>query len=124
MESNKPWESEEYKGEVLRHLRLWLIEDNGHRYFADHGYDISVEEIRLELPGLDDEAVILFREASRPECLFGYKASLAEPATSEGPIFPDSEGWAGVILSTLDGRITAIDRGLPDECEPDGITWI
>jgi hypothetical protein len=78
--------------------------------------------------------VILLREARRPHCLFGFRIAVREPSPvdnsdwqwqdREDPEGSIPQGSAQVIFANLMERVEAADMGLPEECDPDGITWI
>lgn len=96
---------------------------------------ITVEEVRLEPGEPEDQVVILFREAARPHCLFGYRVPAREDivqgaSEEQRKIWYDPEGigpqvYADIIVNGwLRERIEAADMGLPSNCDPHSITWI
>lgn len=118
---------EEYKRKVLSSLRKWLIEDTG-RFPAGSAYEVTIEDLRLERTASGDHVIILFREASRPGCLFGFGTFAVEPKDSSGAPFDSdpkyAEMWASIVLANFEEELCAEGRGLPDECDPESIAWI
>ena len=96
------------------------------------GKDIFVEEVRLEQAEPEgQDIVILFREAGHPNCLFGFRMFAREPVElerqwkeNEDPEGRAPIGHGTVIYGNLMEHIQAADMGLPEECDPDGITCI
>lgn len=96
---------------------------------------ILVEDVHLEAGGqYGDEVVVLFREVGRPHCLFGYRREAYEPPPADQPDWkwdesndPQGEGpqvAADMIFAHLQERVEASDMGLPEDCNPNSITWI
>lgn len=96
---------------------------------------ILVKEVYLEKGGgYGDNVIILFREVSRPPCLFGYRTEACEPPPTHQPDWkwderndPQGEGpqvSAEMIFANLQERVEASDMGLPEDCKPEQITWI
>jgi hypothetical protein len=96
------------------------------------GKGIIVEDVSLEKgEPKGEDIVILFREAERPHCLFSFRMFAREPVEPEQQWKEDEDpegrapmGHGTVIYGNLMEQIQAADMGLPDECDPDGITWI
>ncbi len=96
------------------------------------GKGILVEDVHLEQGEPEGEdIVILFREVQRPHCLFGFRMVAREPVEPEQQWKEEEDpegrapiGHGTVIYGNLMEHIQAADMGLPDECDPDGITWI
>jgi hypothetical protein len=92
------------------------------------GKSIIVEDISLEKGEAEGEdIVILFRTARHPHCLFGFRMAARELGEWEGntdpeELVPTAQGM--VIYANFKEQIEASDMGLPEECHPDGITWI
>lgn len=88
---------------------------------------VEIEEIRLDDSGPESEAVVLMRDRTRPECLFGWKAPAW--AGMSGQIGPNvslkdaAEMDATVAWANLDEDVLAIGYGFPKDCSPTGITW-
>ena len=122
-----------YEEHVLAWLRRELIEHN--HQIGEGGKHINVEEVYFEQDGPEDDMiVILFREARRPQCLFGFRIGSREPPPIDNPDWQWQEsedpegripqGHATVIFGNLMEQVEAADMGLPKECDPHGITWI
>lgn len=107
--------------EVQRQVRLFLPTEPG-------GKSIIVEDSSLEKGEAEGEdIVILFRTARRPHCLFGFRMAAREQEKWEGDTGPEELGPTAqgiVVYSNFMEQIMASDMGLPEECHPDGITWI
>ncbi len=121
----------EYEQRVLQALRKELFEEEA---FVEREGEIKIEDIRLDTSGPLHQVHILFRDPSRPECLFGYWAEAAEqeaePLTDLIVLSPSKgcwvpEDWASTILVTnFEEQVEAIGLGLPPDCDTEGITWI
>lgn len=123
---------EAYRQQVLRHLRDYLLQAEYQSLLNKLGYSVSIEEIRLASSkdpmrltmeneeGERDFIIITFREASRPDCLFGYQAAIEPADLVLNP--PDSR--ANIIRTNLEEEIFAEGHGLPSTCEQENITWI
>jgi hypothetical protein len=123
----QPEQYEGYKRELLGYLRRELLRDSNQQpYFPKNsGYDIKIEGVQVEAyDEHEDTVVVLFREASRPGCLFGFRATAVGPSEAGAGAYSDPEGWALVILANFDESLMAANRGLPDECDPNGVTWV
>lgn len=81
---------EEYEQRVLKTLREHLLEKDHH---LEYECGLSMQEVRLDTAVDPNEVQILFREKSRPECLFGYHAETVEweEESSADPIVLDPE---------------------------------
>lgn len=114
----------EYEQRVLKTLRELLLE--GEPLIEREGR-VTVEDVRLDTSRPLHRIHILFRESSRPGCLFGYRAEAVEDPIILDPQegYWGPEDWAGVILVTnFEEQVEAINLGLPPDCDPGGITWI
>ena len=112
---------------------IWLRQELGEYPPAGpSGKGIIVEDIHLEKGESEgDDIVILFREAERPHCLFGFRMFAREPVApgqqwkeKEDPEGRAPIGHGTVIYGNLMEQLQAADMGLPKDCDPDGITWI
>jgi hypothetical protein len=116
-----------YEQKVLVCLRRWLIED-ARGYPAGSSYRLTVEDVRIERTDTGDDVIILFREASWPECLFEFGTFAMEPRDSSGaPYDPNpeyAESWASVVLANFEESLLAEGGGLPEACGPEDVTWI
>ena len=122
---------EEYERRVLAALRKELLE--GSPLIEQEGR-IKMEDVRLETSGSPHQVHLLFREAARPACLFGFRAPAVEDEeeSSKDPMmFDPGEGywgpeeWASTIVVTLfEEQVEAIDLGLPPDCDPEGVAWV
>jgi hypothetical protein len=122
---------EEYESRVLQALRKELLEE---KPLIESDAPVKIEDIRLDTSGVEHQVHILFRETSRPECLFGFWSGSVEWGQDEasGPIVLDSqkgywgpEEWASTLIVTwFEEQILAVGHGLPPDCDPDGITWV
>lgn len=123
---------EEYERQVLHKLWHELMEDEP---LVERGGRIRIEDVRLDTSGTLHQVHILFRETSRPDCLFGYWAEAVEyeeEKFSEDPIVLDTEegywgpeDWASTILVTnFEEQVEAVGLGLPPDCDTERITWI
>lgn len=117
-----------YEQRVLAQLQHDLLERNPQ--IGQGEKQITIDEVRLEQGRPEgDIVVILFREAERPQCVFGFRAPAHEPTPQllpDGQLgeSDDPEGWAFVIMANLREHIEAADMGLPEDCDPNDITWI
>lgn len=117
-----------YEQQVLAWLRHELLEQDPH--LGQGEKRIVVDEVRLEQGRPEgDMVVILFREVRRPQCIFGFRMELHEPGrpvlnTLDGREIEDPDSWANVIFANFQERIEAADMGLPEDCDPAGITWV
>ena len=95
---------------------MLLDTDPGLRY---RDSQILVEDVRLDASGPEHSLVVLILEATRPECLFGWRWTLDPPdhLDIEDPYFP-----AMIAAANLQEYIQG-GPGLPSECEPDDVTW-
>lgn len=96
--------------DILSELREQLLTRNPD--IEHRGNRIEVEDVRVGTHGSCRSIFILFREETRPECLFGYRFLADE--------FMDSS----IIVTNFEEEIEAIGYGLPPDCDPGGITWI
>lgn len=122
-----------YEQKVLFWLRKMLMENNPQ--IGSGKKQITVDEVRLEPGEPEDQVVILFREAARPHCLFGFRVPARE-GTLQGASEEQRKAWnnpegtgpqvyADIIVNGwLRERIEAADMGLPANCDPRRITWI
>jgi hypothetical protein len=122
-----------YEQKVVAWLQDMLIEHDPH--IGPGAKRIHVDEVRLETGESEgDWVVLLFREARRPQCIFGLRTPAREPTlpgTFEGQrkVWDDPAGIgpqvdADMIAARLREHIEAADIGLPQECDAGGITWI
>lgn len=111
-----------YEQGVLHWLDRHMVRcDPGWRY---NGNRIVVEDVKLEPTDHGSEeksVVVLFRETSRPECVFGYR-TLASEYYGDGVATPEFE--AKVIYTNLEEIIEARGSVLPEDCKPDVVTWV
>lgn len=120
---------DEYEQRVLQRLRKELLEDTP---LVEREASVKVEEVRLDTSCPSHQVHILFRETSRPECLFGYWAEAVETESPADPIvlkplkgYWGPEDWANMAIVTgFEDQICAYEMGLPPDCDPDGITWV
>jgi hypothetical protein len=81
---------------------------------------IVVEDVYLDEADSEHVLVVLLRDESRPGCLFGYRWPL-EPEWSADPL---QDPYFPAMLTAVNLRETlAGGPGLPEDCNPDGITW-
>ena len=125
----------EYERLVLHELRQILMEPGGQaenlaRQGSTHG-GVRVEDVRLEGPGPEREIGILFRDLGRPECLLGYRIGALEPPDvlyeRINPYLEPASaprGWAENVWVLFEEEISAAGCGLPNDCSPEGVTWI
>jgi len=115
------------------HVLTWLRRElNECPPAGPSGKSIIVEDVLLENGEAEGkDIVILFREVERPYCLFGFRMFAREPVEPgrQWKEIEDPEGRAPighgtVIYGNLMEQIQAANMGLPEECEPDGVTWI
>jgi hypothetical protein len=98
--------------------------------------DLKLQRVELEGTGLNVDLVVYFGHSDRPGCVFAarWKDIAAEAAddareqeqmTEKPPSDDDLVEWfAKLILINLTEQIEAVDLGLPEDCDPDAITWI
>lgn len=107
MAYESPTQNEQNILSELREQLLTRDPDIEHR-----GNRIEVEDIQLATHGSVCWIYMLFREETRPECLFGYR-------------FPADEFMdTSIIVTNFEEEIEAIGYGLPPDCDPGRITWI
>lgn len=124
---------EEYERRVLRTLRKELIE-GGYKGQPGGSARITVEDVRLDISRPKHLVIILFRDKTRPGCLFGYRSPAIEVEIepSADHIVLDSQGgywgpeeWASVITVThFEEQVWSTTLGLPQDCDPGDITWV
>ena len=127
-------ERESYEWRVLATVQEEL---GGRDPGLEHGGNrIIVEDVRLEKSEWPHRVHILFREESRPRCLFGFTALAvekgrdAEPTSDTIDIDPslgysEPEEWANIFVVTrFEEQMEALGYGLPEDCDPEGITWV
>ena len=97
---------DEYESRVLLKLKQVL----GDYEIIHKGSRILIEDVRLDKSGFPHEIHILFREETRPECLFGFRIDAAEDRSrlTEDPI----------ILSPLKGYWGTGDLGWHNHLNP------
>lgn len=127
-------ERETYERRVLAALWAELVERDPGLEHAGNG--IVVEDVRLEKSEWPHRVHILFREESRPRCLFGLTALAVEKGRDPDPTsdtividpslgYSEPEEWASVFVVTrFMEQVEAVGYGLPEECDPEGITWV
>jgi hypothetical protein len=122
---------DEYERRVLCKLREMLLEEES---LVEREGRIEVEDVRLDTSGPLHQVHILFRDPSRPECLFGYWAEALEEETDPlsdhivlNPLkgYWGPEDWANMIIVThFEEQVDAVGLGLPPDCDSEAITWI
>lgn len=119
---------DEYERRALATLRKELLEGSP---LIEREGRFSVEDVRLETSGSPHRVHVLFREAARPGCLFGFWASAVEELSADPVVLDAQKGywgpeeWASTIVVThFEEQLEAIDLGLPPDCDPEGITWV
>ncbi|MBV9708899.1 MAG: hypothetical protein JO125_16000 [Chloroflexi bacterium] len=122
-----------YEQKVLFFLRKMLLEDDPQ--IGSGGRRITIEEVRLE-PGkpTGNWAVILFRQARSPHCLFGFRMPAREGfiqgvSQEQLRVWNDPEGSgpqvdADMIIGYLREEIVGNPKGLPPDCPAETIVWI
>lgn len=88
----------------------------------------EIEEIKLDTSRPEHEVVVLLRDLSRPECLFGWRAHAVDPEDSEafepGPRYglkDAAEIHAMVVAVNLEEDVLAVGYSFPKDCSPDGV---
>ncbi len=84
--------------------------------------EVSVEDVGLEGSYPDTAVVVIVRDDTRPDCRFGFREPLWDQGTPD-PHWPTPEELAWRIMLGLEEMIQPLGWGLPDECDPQGITW-
>lgn len=108
----------EFGRRVLQELRGAFL-DKGSRVGRETDL-ILVEDVYLDELDPEYPLVVLLRDESRPECLFGYRWSL-KPEWSADPL---QDPYFPAMLTAVNLRETLIGGpGLPRDCDPDSITW-
>ena len=123
---------DEYEAHVLKHLRDYLIPKRDPRVEGDG--TIRVEDVRLDTSRDDEHMVeVILSDATRPKCRFGWRYPATEADDREdptpweaGPSGPEqAEVWAHAFaLTNLQEQLEAAGHGLPDECDPERVTWV
>ena len=86
----------------------------------------AVEEVRMDPSATDPRMiVILYRDRSRPKCLFGYRVEAMEPAEwyADGSSPMGSELWTTIVWANFREYVVGTPYGLPKDCSPEGINW-
>ena len=108
----------------------------GETQLEHRGNRVTVEDVKVDGSGPEHFVHILFREESRPECLFGFQEVAVEPEwdlvpSSETIVIDPSQGYWGpelfasnLIATYFMEQVEALGHGLPPECDPEGITWV
>jgi hypothetical protein len=117
----------EYEEEVLGWLRQHVVETLS--WLRREGWMIRVEDVRLDVSEHERMVLILFRDETRPQCLFGWRfpsndreETDPEVRRSWGP--PQAEAWVSIVLTNFEEQIMAEGHGLPPECAPESIAWV
>lgn len=104
--------------QLLVYLRQHLTE-KPERLLGPHG---RLQTLRHDEP--TDMIEILFRDGSRPGCLFGFRWSLAE-SVDPRMIADDVPHFGGWILTILEEYVVCTLRLRPASCgEDDGVFWL
>jgi hypothetical protein len=119
----------EYERRVLERLRDvlpvgedWLL--GGEPVTHRGGIAVRIESVELE----EHSVVVLLRDARRPECLFGFKDSIAWPGiidkdtpdpSSESNADWRAEVYVANLIETLVGG-----PGLRQPCSSGDVTWL
>lgn len=123
-----------YERRVLETLRREYIEADPE--LTHKGNRVSVERIEIDASGLPRRISILFREESRPGCLFGFQDTAVAPEWHLDPPsdtvvvdppqgYSEPEDWANIFVSTyFMEQVEALGHGLPPECDPETVTWV
>lgn len=86
---------------------------------------VEIQEIRLDDSGPRSEAVVLMRDRTRPECLFGWRApawpGMSDQTDPNVSLKDAAIMDATVVWANLDEDVLAI--GFPKHCSPSGVTW-
>lgn len=83
-------------------------------------------EIQATRPGDSkprSEAVVLMRDRTRPECLFGWGTSIRPGISDQIGLKGAAEMYAADVWSNADQDILAIGYGFPEDHSPSSITW-
>lgn len=108
----------EFGRRVLQELRGTFL-DKGSRVGRETDR-ILVEDVYLDEIDPEYPLVVLLRDESRPECLFGY----CWPLELEWSADPLQDPYFPAMLTAANLRETLVGGpGLPRDCDPDGITW-
>ena len=112
---------EQYKRQVLDHLRRWLVEGEREVPFGTGGAcKIFLEDVRLEAHEGEDTVAVSFRIEGDGR-LFGFRMEAAESEDPSDLLSEDPEGWAEIILINLDEAILVGSRSKPDS---QGTVWV
>ena len=84
--------------------------------------EVTVEDVGLDGSYPDTAVVVIVRDQSRPHCRFGFRIPLWAEGTPN-PHWHTPEELAWRTMLGLEEMIQPIGWGLPDECDPQGITW-
>ena len=79
---------------------------------------------RLEIDAVEcaedgTHVIVMFHDPVRPDCSFGWRWSWAE-----GPRPDEVEFAAGLLATNFEEDLLSDRYGLPDDCSPDGVTWL
>lgn len=121
----------EYEHRVLLKLKEVLGKD---ARLTHKGNLIQIKDILLNKSDSPHQIHILFREETRPECLFGFRMEAVE---NTAKLLADSiilssikgywgpEDWANMVIAThFEEQIEDIDTELPSDCISKGVTWV
>ncbi|CAN5842373.1 hypothetical protein BH23ACT11_BH23ACT11_06360 [soil metagenome] len=121
---------EDYESRVEAKLKEVLGRHCSLRHKGNH---IHIDDVRLDKSGSLHQIHILFREESRPECVFGFRMAAvedtAEPLAETIVLSPmrgfwGPEDWAGLIIAThFEDQVEDPDLGLPFDCDPGIVNW-
>jgi hypothetical protein len=103
-------------------------------YTALREVDLKGIELQGVAPHLD--LVLFFGHSSKPGCVFGFRwrdvsgeaahdAEQQEKMTGQTATDTEMVDWlAKLILINLSEQLEADDLGLPNDCNPQSITWL
>ncbi len=120
-----------YEQRLLSWLQRHLVEQDSH--IGEGGKHIHVEDIHFEQGQEKNLIVVVFREDRRPSCRFGFCMPVYEDDSQHGlldvpdpTLWPDDPAivWGDMVAASLTEQVVAGDRGLPEKCMDEGITWV
>ncbi len=125
----------EYERIVLQEPHRILTDPAGQaknleRRVETHG-GVRIEEVRLDASDPEHEIMVLFLDLGRPDYLFGYRIEALETsdvlhARTNPYLDPASaaRAWAENVWVLFEEEVFAVGCGLPNDCSPEGVTWI
>jgi hypothetical protein len=82
------------------------------------GLRVAADELR------DNTFVLRFTHVDHPGCTFAIRMPAVPDDEDGGPGAYVPEEWGDILWFNFAELLEAEDRGLPTDCDPDGLTWL